>query len=89
MPSSHKALVLHSKDAGNFALEDRMTPVPGPGQLLIKICAAALNPVDILIQKQGFLVEYYGLPTVPGSDGSGTVEQLGEGVEGWVKGDRV
>ncbi|KAI0033328.1 GroES-like protein [Vararia minispora EC-137] len=89
MSPMHKALVLHSKDAGKFVIEDRPTPTPGPGQLLIKIYATALNPVDLYVQSSGYIVDAYGFPAVPGCDGAGVVEALGEGVKGWAQGDRV
>jgi len=82
-------LILHSKDAGKFELGTRPIPTPGAGQLLIKILAAALNPVDVYIQKVGYIVDRYGFPAVPGSDGAGVVEEIGEGVQGWTVGDRV
>ncbi|KAI0032379.1 GroES-like protein [Vararia minispora EC-137] len=80
MPSAHKAL---------FVLEDRPTPVPGAGQLLVKIYAAALNLVDTPIQQTGFVVHLYSFTAVPGSDGAGVVEAIDKDVEGWAKGDRV
>lgn len=78
--SSQKALILRSKDAGKFELST---------QLLVKVYAAALNPVDIWIQKRGFVVDRYGFPAVPGSDGAGVVEAVGEGVTDFEKGVRV
>ncbi|KZV65094.1 GroES-like protein [Peniophora sp. CONT] len=87
--SYQKALILHSKDAGKFELGSRPIPTPGHGEVLIKVYAAALNPVDKHIQSNGYLVENYGFPTVAGSDGAGTIEAVGEGVTGFEKGDRV
>ncbi|KZV75002.1 GroES-like protein [Peniophora sp. CONT] len=90
MSPTNKALILPSKDAGEFTLDKRQVPTPGPGQLLVKVHAAALNPVDDWIRRMGFLVDRAGgFPAVPGSDGAGTIEAIGEGVEGWSKGDRV
>ncbi|KZV65095.1 GroES-like protein [Peniophora sp. CONT] len=86
---SQKALILHSKDAGKFELGTRPIPSPGPGEVLIKVYSAALNPVDEYIQSIGYIVEHYGFPAVPGSDGAGTIEAIGEGVTGFEKGDRV
>ena len=87
--SSQKALILRSKDAGKFELATRPIPSPGPGQVLVKVYSAALNPVDAYIQAIGYIVEHYGFPAVPGSDGAGTVEAVGEGVTDFKKGDRV
>jgi NADPH:quinone reductase-like Zn-dependent oxidoreductase len=85
----HKALILSSKDAGLFVVGDRAIPKPGSGQLLIKLLASSLNPVDYYIQKNGYIVEHYGFPAVPGSDGAGIVEDVGEGVEDWKVGDKA
>ncbi|KZV75111.1 GroES-like protein [Peniophora sp. CONT] len=87
--SNQKALLLHSKDAGKYEVGTRPIPSPGAGQVLIKVCAAALNPIDNYILSSGFIVEHYGFPAVPGSDGAGIIEAIGEGVTGIEKGDRV
>ncbi|KII89452.1 hypothetical protein PLICRDRAFT_175628 [Plicaturopsis crispa FD-325 SS-3] len=87
MSSQQKALWLTSKQ-GVFEVGPKNIPKPGPGELLVKIFAAALNPVDWKVQAHGFLhVQIY--PAVLGSDASGTVEAVGEGVSGFTKGDRV
>ncbi|KAG1896508.1 chaperonin 10-like protein [Suillus fuscotomentosus] len=72
---------------GNFELSSRSIPNPGVGQLLIKIQSAALNPVDYKIQDTEVVAIQY--PAVLGTDIAGTVEELGEGVENFRKGDRV
>ena len=67
MPTVNKALILHAKDAGDFTLETRPVPSPGPGQVLVRVYAAALNPVDDWIRRFGFLVDNAGgFPAVPG-----------------------
>lgn len=83
---SHHGLFLDSK-FGNFTLGPNQTPKPGPGELLVKIEAAGLNPVDWKIQKYGIFVEDY--PAIIGTDVAGIVEEVGEGVGTFVKGDRV
>lgn len=83
---NHHGLFLDSK-FGNFTLKLNKTPKPGPGELLVKIEAAGLNPVDWKIQKYGIFVEDY--PTIIGTDVAGIVEEVGEGVGTFVKGDRV
>ncbi|KAJ4470210.1 GroES-like protein [Lentinula aciculospora] len=84
--SIQQSLVLESKQGSLIVSE---TPIPQlqPGELLIKVQAAGLNPVDWKIQATGFLVESY--PAVLGSDVAGDIEQVGEGVVGWAKGDKV
>ncbi len=70
-----------------LTLEEVADPVPGPGQVLVKIKAAGVNPVDVYIATGS-----YGqrpLPYTPGSDAAGTVEAVGEGVTGLKIGQRV
>jgi NADPH:quinone reductase-like Zn-dependent oxidoreductase len=63
-------------------------PVPGPGQLLVRVKACAINFPDVLIieDKYQFRPER---PFAPGGEIAGIVEQAGEGVTGWEKGDRL
>lgn len=84
--AEQKALVLTVKQG---PLEIRTVPKykPKPGQILIKVESAALNPVDWGIQAFGILVEQY--PSILGEDIAGTVEEVGEGVTKFSKGDRV
>ncbi|KZT00564.1 GroES-like protein [Laetiporus sulphureus 93-53] len=84
--AQQKALLLTSKQ-GPFAVGTVPIPKPGPGEILVRIQATALNPVDWKIQAYGFRIENF--PAVLGGDIAGTVEELGEGVTGFVKGDRV
>jgi NADPH:quinone reductase len=63
-------------------------PVPGPGQLLVRIEAAGVNPVDTYI-RAGIYAWKPGLPYTPGSDAAGTVAAVGDGVTGFRPGDRV
>ncbi|HUT49998.1 MAG TPA: NADPH:quinone reductase [Alphaproteobacteria bacterium] len=69
-------------------LEDVPDPVAGPGEIVIKIEAIGVNPVDTYIRSgvYGVLPE---LPYTPGGDAGGTVEALGDGVSGFAVGDRV
>ncbi|MDT7781605.1 MAG: hypothetical protein QOF58_24 [Pseudonocardiales bacterium] len=63
-------------------------PVPGAGQVLVKVGAAGVNPVDTYIRAGGYPA--LGEPPFTlGWDVAGTVEQLGEGVEGFAAGDEV
>lgn len=64
-------------------------PRPGPGQVLVKVCASPINPSDLM-----FIQGLYGfkkpLPAVPGFEGSGTVVEAGPGMLGrFLKGKRV
>ncbi|MHA7963286.1 zinc-binding dehydrogenase [Paenibacillus sp. CAU 1782] len=62
-------------------------PAPGSGEIVVRIHAASLNPVDYKMMAAGHLSWTY--PHVPGVDASGMVEEVGEGVTEWQKGDRV
>ncbi|KAH9936498.1 chaperonin 10-like protein [Fomitopsis serialis] len=84
--AQQKALFLTSKQ-GSFEVRTAPVPKPGPDQLLIKIEAAALNPVDWRVQAWGILVEKF--PAILGEDLAGTVVDVGEGVTKYKKGDRV
>lgn len=86
MSRTHKALVLPEK-FGEFIVADFPREAPGPGEILIKVQSAALNPVDWKIQKFDVLID--GYPAVLGSDIAGDVEEVGEGVTDFKKGDRV
>ncbi|PFH50023.1 hypothetical protein AMATHDRAFT_75844 [Amanita thiersii Skay4041] len=85
-PSQQKALFLDSK-FGKFILDTTDVPKPGPGEILVKVKAAALNPLDWKIQKYGVFIEKF--PAILGSDMAGEIKQLGEGVTGFVVGDKV
>lgn len=63
-------------------------PQPAAGQVLVRIRAAGVNPVDTYI-RAGTYARKPALPYTPGLDGAGTVERLGEGVSGLVVGQRV
>lgn len=86
MPSVQKALFLEKK-FGDLIIKDTEVYKPGPGEILIKIQATSLNPIDWKIQKYGLFLEKF--PAVLGCDIAGDVEELGEGVTGFEKGDRV
>ncbi|MEV7852282.1 NADP-dependent oxidoreductase [Streptomyces sp. NPDC088183] len=70
--------------------EDVDRPVPGPGQVLVRVAATSFNPVDDHI-RAGLLAEMIPitLPYVPGIDLAGTVAELGADVTGLEVGDRV
>jgi NADPH:quinone reductase-like Zn-dependent oxidoreductase len=70
--------------------EDAEQPVPGTGQVLIRVTATSFNGVDGNI-RAGFMQGPIPvtLPHTPGIDVSGTVAALGDGVTGFAPGDRV
>lgn len=69
---------------------DLPKPTPGPGQVLIAVRAAGVNPVEWKL-REGYLRGFMDipLPAVLGSELAGVVEQVGEGVEGFAAGDEV
>jgi NADPH:quinone reductase len=69
-------------------LRDLPDPVAGPGQLLVRVKACAINYPDVLIieDKYQFKPER---PFAPGGEIAGLVEAVGEGVAGWSPGDRL
>ena len=59
-----------------------------PGQIVAaKLQSSALNLIDYKIQELGLWITEF--PTILGCEAAGTLEQLGEGVSGFAKGDRV
>lgn len=81
---------LFRKHGGPEVLElaDVPAPEPGPGEVLVRVKAAALNHLDLWV-RDGWEGLQLPLPHVGGSDIAGTVERLGPGVQGWTPGDRV
>lgn len=73
-----------------FSIEEVPVPRPGPGEVLIKIAASAVNPFDLIL-RQGFMSQYIPLrlPAILGGDAAGTIAELGAGVTGWAVGDPV
>src|SRR5688572_28533878 len=69
-------------------LEDVAVPAPGPGQLLVRVAAVGVNPVDGYI-RSGTYARKPSLPYTPGTDIAGTVESAGEGVTRFTTGARV
>lgn len=67
---------------------DRPDPKPGPGQVIVRLHSAALNHLDLWV-REGWQGLKLPLPHIPGADGAGEIETLGEGVSGWQAGDRV
>lgn len=82
--------VVATTPGGPEVLEIRELPDPvaGPGEVLVRVAATAVNRADLL-QRQGFYPPPPGASDVIGLECSGTVEALGEGVEGWSVGDEV
>ena len=86
-----QALVL-SRYGGpeHTALTDVRPPSPGSGELLVRVHAAGLNPVDFKTRSGALkIIRNYPLPIVMGNELSGVVEALGPGVTRFASGDRI
>jgi NADPH:quinone reductase-like Zn-dependent oxidoreductase len=86
-----KAIVLHEYGApSKLKLEEVPDPQPGPGEVLVRVAAASINPIDFKL-RSGVLQDYYPLelPEILGRDLSGTVRAIGEGVTSFAPGDKV
>ena len=65
----------------------RDDPTPSPGEVLVRVHATSLNPVDFKLAARGS--DLWRYPHVLGVDAAGTIEQVGPEVSGWQPGDRV
>jgi NADPH:quinone reductase-like Zn-dependent oxidoreductase len=86
-----KAVVVHQYGAPDvLKFEDYPDPVAGPGEVLIRVAATSVNPIDYK-RRAGLTKNYYPLqfPGLIGVDIAGTVVKTGPGVEDFSAGDRV
>lgn len=84
-----KAIRVHQPgDPDVLRYEDAPDPVPGPGQALVRVRAAGVNPVDTYI-RAGRYAQMPQMPYTPGGDAAGTVEAIGQDVTRVKVGDRV
>ena len=72
-----------------FRITEIARPTPGPGEVLVRIKASGVNPLDTKIRAGAAPHARQPLPAVLGIDLAGTVEALGEGVSDFVPGDDV
>jgi NADPH:quinone reductase-like Zn-dependent oxidoreductase len=86
-----KAIVVHQYGGPEvLKLEDYPDPVPGPGEVLVRVAAASVNPIDYK-RRAGLTNDFYPIhfPGLIGVDMAGTVIKNGPGVEGFSIGDKV
>jgi NADPH:quinone reductase-like Zn-dependent oxidoreductase len=84
-----KAALFHQPGGPQvLRIEEMPDPVPGPGQVLVRVRACALNHLDLIVRGRGPAA---GLPWphITGADAAGEVAALGPGVEGVAPGARV
>lgn len=84
-----KALLSHQPGGPDtLQLSELPDPTPGPGELLVRVRAAAINFPDVLIIEDKYQMRP-PRPFAPGGEIAGEVIGLGEGVTGWSVGDRL
>ena len=86
-----KAIVVHEYGGPEvLTFEDYPDPVPGPGEVLVRVAAASVNPIDCQ-RRAGLTKDFYPLqfPGLIAIDMAGTVIGKGPGVEGFSVGDQV
>jgi NADPH:quinone reductase-like Zn-dependent oxidoreductase len=86
-----KAIVVHQYGGPEvLKFEEYPDPTPGTGQVLVRVAAASVNPIDFK-RRAGLTKEFYPLhfPSLIGVDVAGTVVKIGPGVEGFSVGDQV
>jgi NADPH:quinone reductase-like Zn-dependent oxidoreductase len=86
-----KAIVVHQYGGPEvLKFEEYPDPVPGPGEVLVRVAAASVNPIDYK-RRAGLTKDFYPMkfPGLIGVDISGTVVELGQGVEDFSVGDQV
>src|SRR6266851_2809433 len=85
--------VIQDSFGGSEVLEvrDVKEPQAGPGEVRVRVSAAALNPVDWKLAASAEIAQRFGvtLPAGFGSDFAGVVDEVGDGVTGFALGDRV
>ena len=86
-----KAVVVHQYGGPEvLKFEEYPDPVPGPGEVLVRVAAASVNPIDYK-RRAGLTKDFYPLkfPGLIGVDMAGTVVKVGLGVEDFSVGDQV
>src|ERR1700719_630470 len=86
-----RAIVVHQYGGPEvLKFEEYPDPVPGPGEVLVRVAAASVNPIDYK-RRAGLTKDFYPMkfPGLIGVDMAGTVVKTGPGVEGFSVGDQV
>jgi NADPH2:quinone reductase len=85
-----KAIIVNEFGAPEvLKLEDIPDPKPGPGEVVVRVRAVGVNPLDTYMRAGTYGVRNPALPYTPGTDAAGTVESLGPSVDDLATGDRV
>lgn len=83
-----RALTYNPAD-DQFVIQELPQPVPGPHEVLVRVHACGLNPVDAKIDQWHAMAPAMHAGWVPGLDVSGEIVTLGAGVTGWQAGEQV
>src|SRR5271167_3579413 len=86
-----KAVVVHQYGGPEvLKFEEYPNPVAGPGEVLVRVAATSVNPIDYK-RRAGLMKDFYPIkfPGLMGVDIAGTVVTVGPGVEGFSRGDQV
>lgn len=94
-PTRMKAIRLHAFGGPHvLRYEEAPVPVPAPGEVLVRVAAAGLNPPDWYVREgmpgvPDAFRPSFDLPLIPGTDVSGVVEAVADGVRAFAPGDEV
>jgi NADPH2:quinone reductase len=84
-----KAIIVNEFGAPDvMKYQEVAMPLPGIGQVLVKIMAAGVNPFEAYIRSGAYPLKPK-FPYTPGADSAGTIEEVGKDVTAFKKGDRV
>lgn len=86
-----KAIIVHEYGGPEvLKFEDYPDPIPGPGEVLVRVAASSVNPIDYK-RRAGLTRDFYPMtfPGLIGVDIAGTVVKIGPDVEGFSVGDQV
>jgi len=87
--TSMKAIRIHQFGGPEvLKYEDLLDPIPGPGQVVVKVRAIGINPFETYMREGKYAIKP-PLPFTPGVDVGGVIEAVGDGVKEFKVGDRV
>src|SRR4051794_10852196 len=86
--NSMRALIV-DRAASQFRMVEVERPIPAAGEVLVRIRASGVNPLDAKIRAGGAPHAQQPLPAILGMDLAGEVEAVGPGVTGFNRGDEV
>src|SRR5690349_11988544 len=89
LPTTMTAIAIRAAGGPEMLVpEERPVPMPGPGEILVKVAAAGVNRPDVM-QRLGGYPPPKGAPDIPGLEIAGEVAVVGDGVTRWKVGDKV